>query len=54
MGGKTLARALGRAGKSVAVGERSSQMYGGSFGLSRLQTSSRLTCRRVAMLPHRK
>lgn len=29
-GGKTLAGALGRAGKSVAVVERSSQMYGGS------------------------
>lgn len=29
-GGKTLAGALGRAGKSVALVERSSQMYGGS------------------------
>lgn len=29
-GGKTLAGALGRAGKSVAVVERSAQMYGGS------------------------
>lgn len=29
-GGKTLAGALGRAGRSVAVVERSSQMYGGS------------------------
>ena len=43
--GKTLAAALGRARKRVAVVERSSQMYGGSYIKYQLRTTKALTVR---------